>query len=230
MSLWTRMCRRARKEQDLDEEIAAHLAIETQERIEQGDGVDEARAGARSDFGSVALAKERMRDAWGWTWLERLLSDQRYILRHLRRNPGFAVVSIFVLAVGLGAITALFSIVNSVLLEPLGFAHEERLYSVVNVPPANAGTNRLWHINARHVHEWRAHCTSCEDVAMAEGIGLNLTGGTEPERVSALRSLLQLLPDTGRPAGARTGFSTRRRAGPRGWLRRQPKCRLGLNS
>jgi predicted permease len=187
VSLWTRMFHRARKEQDLDDEIAAHLAIETLERIEQGDGADQARAGARSEFGSIALAKERIRDAWAWTWLERLLRDQRYILRHLRRNPGFAVVSMFVLAVGLGAITALFSIVDSVLIEPLGFAHEERLYSIVNVPPANTGTNRLWHVNARHVHEWRARCTSCEEVAMAEGSGLNLTGGTEPERVPALR-------------------------------------------
>jgi putative ABC transport system permease protein len=187
VSFWTRFFDRHRKEQELDAEIAAHLAIETRERIEQGDSAEQARAGARSDLGSVALVKERTRDVWGWTWFERLLRDQRYILRHLGRNPGFAAVSIFVLAVGLAAITTLFSIVNSVLFEPLGFAHEDRLYSVVNVPPPNSGTSRLWHVNARHVHEWRAHCTSCEEVAMAESVAMNLMGGSEPERVPALR-------------------------------------------
>ncbi len=187
MAFWTRFVDRHRKEQDLDAELTAHLAIETQERIDQGDSVEDARSRARSDMGSVALVKERTRDAWGWSWCERLLRDQRYILRHLGRNPGFAAVSICVLAIGLGATTALFSIVNSVLFEPLGFAHEERLYSVANMPPAHAGTSRLWHVNARHVHEWRTHCTSCEDVAMAESTGLNLTGGSEPERVPALR-------------------------------------------
>lgn len=187
MSLWVRLFDRRRKEHELDEEINAHLLIEEQERVDGGEPVAEARMSARRDFGSVALVKDITRDAWGWTWLERLLRDQRHILRHLYRNPGFAAVSIGVLAIGLGATVAMFSIVNSVLFEPLGFAQEERLYTIVNVPPPRARTTRYGHINARHVHEWRMHCTSCEDVAMAESTGLTLTGGVEPERVPALR-------------------------------------------
>src|SRR5688500_8760865 len=187
MSFWVRLFDRHRKEQDLDDEINAHLSIEIQQRVDGGEPIAEARTSARRDFGSVALVKDITRDAWGRTWLERLLRDQRYILRHLYRNPGFAAVSIGVLALGLGATAAMFSIVNSVLFEPLGFAREDRLYSVVNVPPARAMTTRYGHINARHVHEWRMHCKSCEDVAMAESTGLTLTGGSEPERVPALR-------------------------------------------
>jgi predicted permease len=187
MSFWSRFFDRRLKELELDDEINAHLAIETQERVDRGDTLEDAGAAARRDFGSVALVKETTREAWGWVWAERLLRDQKYILRHLRRNPGFALVSVAVLALGLGATAAMFSIVNSVLFEPLGFAHEERLYSIVNLPPPRAATNYLWHVNARHVHEWRSRCTSCEDVAMAEVIGLTLSGGVEPERVPGLR-------------------------------------------
>jgi predicted permease len=187
MSLWTRFLHRERKEHELDEEIDAHLSMDIQERVEQGESLEAARSSARRDFGNVALVKEVTRDGWGWAWLERLLRDQRYILRQMRRNPGFAAVSIAVLALGLGATIAMFSIVNSVLLEPMGFAHADRLYVVLNVPPPRAQSSRHWHVNARHVHEWRTGCTSCEDVAMAEGIGLTLTGTGEPERVPALR-------------------------------------------
>src|SRR5918992_4825061 len=145
MSLWVRLFGRHRKEQDLDDELNAHLLIEVQQRVDGGENVAEARTNAKRDFGSVALVKDVTRDAWGWTWLERLLRDQRYILRHLYRNPGFAAVSITVLALGLGATAAMFSIVNSVLFEPLGFAREDRLYTIVNVPPPRAKTTRYGH-------------------------------------------------------------------------------------
>lgn len=172
---------------DLDADIRDHIERETQDNIERGMSSEEARYAALRKFGNVALAQEDARAVWSWPWVERLARDQRYILRHLYRHPGFAAVSSGVLALGLAATIAMFSIVNSVLFEPLGFAREDRLYTVVNVPPARAMTTRYWHVNARHVHEWRTHCKSCEDVAMAESIGLTLTGAAEPERVPALR-------------------------------------------
>ena len=187
MTFWTRFIHRKRREQDLDDEISAHLTIEAQDRIEHGESTEEAHARARRDFGSVALVKDATRDAWGWTWLERLLRDQRFILRQMRRSPSFAVVSIGVLGLGLGTTITMFTIVNSVLLEPLGFAGESRLYIAVNIPPPRLQSSRYWHVNGRHAYEWRSACTSCEEVAMAEGIGLTLTGDGEPERVPALR-------------------------------------------
>jgi predicted permease len=172
---------------DLDSDIRDHIQRETQENIDRGMAPEEARYAALRKFGNVALAQEDARSVWGWTWLERLVRDQRYILRQMRRNLGYAAVSVLVLALGLAATTAMFSIVNSVLLVPLRFAQPDRLYAVVNLPPPRAQSTRYGHVNARHVYEWRTYCTSCEDVAMAESIGLTLTGAGEPERIPSFR-------------------------------------------
>ena len=172
---------------NLNADIRDHIDRETQDNIERGMSSEDARYAALRKCGNVALAQEDARAVWGWIWLERLVRDQRYILRQLRRNPGYAAVSVVVLALGLAATTAKFSIVNSVLLVPLRFAQPDRLYAVVNLPPPRAQSTRYGHVNARHVYEWRTHSTSCEDVAMAESIGLTLTGAGEPERIPSYR-------------------------------------------
>lgn len=105
---------------DLDADIRDHIERETQDNIERGMSSEEARYAALRKFGNVALAQEDARAVWSWPWVERLARDQRYILRHLYRHPGFAAVSSGVLALGLAATIAMFSIVNSVLFEPTG--------------------------------------------------------------------------------------------------------------
>jgi len=122
---WT--FRRKRAEDDLDEEIRAHLAIEERQRTEAGESRESARTGARKDLGNELLITEATRGVWSWRWLEDLARDLGYGARVLRKNPGFAAVAILTLALGIGCNTAMFSIINAVLLRPLPFLFAQPL-------------------------------------------------------------------------------------------------------
>jgi putative ABC transport system permease protein len=123
--------RRGRKlDRELAEEIRTHLEMEEQENREAGMAADEAHYAALRRFGNVALTKEESREMWGWHTAETLLQDLRYGLRQLRRNPGFTAVAITTLALGIGANTAIFSLVNTLLYRDLPVRQPERLAEV----------------------------------------------------------------------------------------------------
>lgn len=111
--------RRRRRNGDLDDEIAHDLALDADERIRAGASPRDAALESRRDFGNVGLLKEEMREMWGWGSLERLSRDVKFGWRNLRNNPLFTAMGLFSLALGIGANSAIFSVINAILLRPL---------------------------------------------------------------------------------------------------------------
>jgi predicted permease len=121
---------RKRRDAELEEEIQAHLTLAEREEMEGGRTGKEARAAARREFGNVGIAKETTRDLWGWRWLVDFSQDVRYAVRTLRQRPGFAGVTLLTLALGTGATTVMFTLVNGVLLKPLPYPQADQLIAV----------------------------------------------------------------------------------------------------
>jgi putative ABC transport system permease protein len=157
---------------DLRAEIDAQLEFEIQERIARGMPPDEARAAARRDAGNLTQIQERARDAWTFPTIETVAQDVRYGMRGIRRSPGFSLVVVLTLALGIGANTAIFSVVNAVLLRPLPYPSVERLVQLGESDPKAEGISVTW-VNYRH---WRDENHSFEDMAGYHTAHLTLTG------------------------------------------------------
>src|SRR5271155_1268016 len=130
---------RRRLYSDLSDEMQQHLEEKIEELVATGMSKKEATTAARREFGNVSLMEEDSRDVWRWLSMENFFADVRYGLRMLSRNPVFTVVGLLTIAIGIGANSAVFSVVNSVLLKPLNYPKAEELVSLHQTAPGAAG-------------------------------------------------------------------------------------------
>ena len=179
MSFW----RRKKRDGELEEEVRNHLEMAARERVARGDVAKDAEHAARREFGNVGLVKEVTRDVWGWRWLRDAADDGRYGMRMLLKNPGFAIVAILSLALGIGATTAVFSVVYGVLVNPYPYANSDRMVHLT--VRDNAGNRRFVNLNGPQLQQLR-QARSVESAAAMEGWNLTTTEGDLPEDVQAV--------------------------------------------
>ncbi|HEX7318321.1 MAG TPA: ABC transporter permease [Pyrinomonadaceae bacterium] len=166
---------------DIDEELRFHVEMETEQNLARGMSPDEARRAARMSFGNFDSIRDTAYTVRGGGLMETFLQDVRYGVRVLAKNKGFTAVAVLTLALGIGANTAIFSVVNDLLLRPLPYNDAERVVLLWEVTPSGRHMNNTSRANFR---AWREQGASFDGMAAFTDQRLNLTGIGEPEEVA----------------------------------------------
>ena len=190
---------------NLGQEIREHIEIETQQNITCGMAPDDARRAALIKFGNPTLVAEDTRAVWRHLWLDELVQDLRFGLRMLLKSPGFTVVAVFTLALGIGANTAIFSVVNALLLKALPYSHPERLGTIYTRITGSANSDERHNLNGEQLELLRANVPSLISAVSGSGIsGINFRSGSHVQYLQSARvsahylDVLELQPVLGR--------------------------------
>src|SRR5438876_4300192 len=184
----------SKAEAELAKEIGAHLALLEDEYLRQGMTPEDARRAARLAYGGVEQATQLHRDERAFQGLGQILQDTRYTFRQLRKSPGFTVTAVLMLALGIGATTAIFSIVEGVLLRPLPFPHPERLVALSDILQ---GGNGEAGVTAPDIRAYTRDTHSFEALGGYQPVGYELSGIGEPAQVNAARMSGGVFPALG---------------------------------
>ncbi len=176
------LVRRGYREDELDEEVRFHLEMQTRDNVRRGMSPPEARRAAHRRFGAVEQVKEECRDSWGVRFVDSLVRDVRFALRGLRRTPAFTVVVVLTVATGVGANTAVFSMVNGVLLRSLPFAAGDRLVALHQLAQAT-GADDIG-ISFKEINDYRHRTRALDAIAEYHSMYFNLFGRGEARRVA----------------------------------------------
>jgi putative ABC transport system permease protein len=182
---WLRFLRRERWDQERERELQTYLEIETEENIARGMAPEEARYAARRKLGNPTQIREEIYRMNSLAFIESLWQDVRTGLRMLRKNSAFAVVAILTLALGIGANTAIFSVIHAVLLNPLPYDEPDRIVFLLESNPG--GGFPEFSVSPPNYVDWRDSTRSFEAMASVSAGSLNYTSGVEPERLTGAR-------------------------------------------
>jgi putative ABC transport system permease protein len=171
--------------QDIEEELRSHVEMATEANIERGLAPKEARVAALKSFGNPTRNTELGYDVRGGGWLEDCWQDLRYGARMLRRQSGFTLIAVLTLALGIGATTAIFSVVNAVLLRPLPFSQPEHIVRLWEIIPTNPDLH--YQVRYANYQDWRQQNHVFTHLSAYREDGFNLQTGAEPRRVNGVR-------------------------------------------
>src|SRR5215469_889380 len=197
------MFRRKRKMSDFSAEIEAHMKLESEHLQEQGLSEQEARTASRRAFGNVMQAEERFYESSGWVWWDQLCQDVRFGLRMLAKNPGFTSIAVLTLALGIGANTTIFSVIEAVLLRPLSYNNADQLVSVASTWDRN-GVTTPYSSSPPDFFDWRDQNRSFSSMFAYHMSARALTGRGDAKRLhivvttAGMFSTLQAYPIIGR--------------------------------
>jgi predicted permease len=198
----------SKRHADLERELQSDLELEEEELRERGLSAEDAQYAARRTLGNTTLIREKTHEAWGMALFERLLQDIRYALRQLWRSPGFSLVAMLTLALGIGTTTAMFTLVYDVMLRPLPFPASDRLVSIDEKVAEWSNIYPSLPVSANHFTFWDHHNRSFDAIAITQEGALPLGGAGRPLQVGVLSatpgifSVLQVQPALGRTFAA----------------------------
>src|SRR5689334_9585976 len=166
-----------RRDSDLAEELQLHIDMQTEDNVRSGMTPEDARREARLKFGAMESIKESYRDQRGAPLLEGIVADLRYAARQLRRTPGFTAAAVLTIALGIGANTAMFSVLDTVLWKPLPIPEPDRFVVLTRIAPSEeGGRNKIAAASPAEFAYWQTQSNALEDVAAFLQTEFNYTG------------------------------------------------------